>query len=375
MLHAAFDNGVTFLDTADAYCWDAIDVGHNERLIAQAIATWNGDRSRIRVATKGGLTRPDGRWVADGRARHLIAACEASRTALGVDRIHLYQLHALDPRTSLSTSVRALASLKRDGLIEHIGLCSVNVGQIEEARRIADIAAVQVELSVWHDDSFLNGVAEHCITNGIQLIAYRPLGGPQRVRRTLSDPVLADIAARHDANGCEIALAWLSGLSDSIVPIPGPTRVETATSAARAARLHLTDEDRARLDERFPSGAARLRASGPDLPETGAASRLVPPRADGEVVLIMGLPAAGKSTAARAFVEAGYERLNRDEKGGTLRGQLPALEGLIESGLSRIVLDNTYVSRKSRASLIQAAAKHGLSVRCVWLSTASKMRR
>src|SRR5206468_10720830 len=113
VLHAAFDSGVTFLDTADAYCWDTSEAGHNERLIARALATWSGDRSRVLVATKGGLTRPHGEWVADGRARHLAAACEASLRALDVERIHLYQLHAPDPRTPLSTSVRALASLKR----------------------------------------------------------------------------------------------------------------------------------------------------------------------------------------------------------------------------------------------------------------------
>ena len=115
VLHAAFDGGVTFLDTADAYCLDDSDVGHNERLIARALSTWSGDRSRIVVATKGGLTRPHGEWVPDGRARHLRAACEASLRALGMERIHLYQLHAVDPRTPLSTSVRALAALKDDG--------------------------------------------------------------------------------------------------------------------------------------------------------------------------------------------------------------------------------------------------------------------
>jgi aryl-alcohol dehydrogenase-like predicted oxidoreductase len=115
-LHAALDSGVTLLDTADAYCWDAGETGHNERLIARALASWTGDASRVRVATKGGLTRPGGRWVADGRARHLAAACAASRKALGVERISLYQLHAPDPRTPLATSVRALAALQRDGL-------------------------------------------------------------------------------------------------------------------------------------------------------------------------------------------------------------------------------------------------------------------
>jgi aryl-alcohol dehydrogenase-like predicted oxidoreductase len=183
VLHAALDAGVTFFDTADAYCWDEHEAGHNERLIARALATWTGDRSHIIVATKGGLTRPDGRWVANGRARHLRAACEASLRALGADRISLYQLHAPDPRTPLSTSVRALASLQRDGLVEQIGLCNVTVGQIEEARRIADIAAVQVELSVWNDGNILSGVAEYCTANEIRLIAHRPLGGPKGARR------------------------------------------------------------------------------------------------------------------------------------------------------------------------------------------------
>jgi len=362
VLHAAFDAGVTFLDTADAYCRDAGEAGHNERLIARALAAWGGDRSRILVATKGGLTRPHGEWIADGRARHLAAACEASRRALGVDRIDLYQLHALDPRTSLATSVRALAALQRDGLIAHVGLCNVNVGQIEEARRIIDIAAVQVELSVWHDDHVLGGVAAYCVGNGIRLIAYRPLGGPQRRRRTLSDPVLMEVAARHGTTTFEIALAWLSDLADAVVPIPGPTQVATALSGARAHGIRLTDEDRRQLDERFPAGQVLRRSRATIVPSAASPS-------DGEVVLIMGLPGAGKSTAARSFVEQGYARLNRDEDGGSLRGLLPALDRLIESGRSRIVLDNTYVSRKSRGALIQAATKRGLPVRCVWLAT------
>src|SRR5881394_2276737 len=83
VLHAALGAGINLLDTADAYCWDETEAGHNERLIARALATWNGARSRIVVATKGGLTRPGGGWVANGRARHLVAACEASRRALG----------------------------------------------------------------------------------------------------------------------------------------------------------------------------------------------------------------------------------------------------------------------------------------------------
>src|SRR5262245_1029134 len=89
VLHAALDAGITFFDTADAYCWSDEETGHNERLIARALATWTGDPSRIVVATKGGLTRPGGRWVPNGRGVHLRAACEASLRALGLARIPL----------------------------------------------------------------------------------------------------------------------------------------------------------------------------------------------------------------------------------------------------------------------------------------------
>jgi aryl-alcohol dehydrogenase-like predicted oxidoreductase/histidinol phosphatase-like enzyme/predicted kinase len=362
VLHAAFDAGITFLDTADAYCLDASEVGHNERLIARAVATWTGDRSRIRIATKGGLTRPQGEWVPDGRARHLIAACKASRRALGIERIHLYQLHAPDPRTPFATSIRALDALKRDGLVESIGLCNVNVGQIEEARRITEIAAIQVELNVWKDDNILNGVAEYCLSNGIALLAYRPLGGVQRRRRALADPLLAELATAHGVTTCEIAIAWLLDLSKSIVPVPGATRIETVQSLVGATRIALTDDDRTRLDERFPAGRA-LR------PRSTTAIGPVPTRHDGEVVIVMGIPAAGKSTVAESFVTQGYDRLNRDNAGGSLADLLPELDALIASGSSRIVLDNTYVSRKARAGVIGTASKHGLPVRCVCLST------
>jgi aryl-alcohol dehydrogenase-like predicted oxidoreductase/predicted kinase len=362
VLHAALDAGIEFFDTADAYCYDDVERGHNERLIARALASWPGDRSRVRVGTKGGLTRPDGRWVPDGRARHLRHACERSLVALGVDRLDLYQLHAPDPRTPLATSVRALEQLKRDGLVGAIGLCNVTVGQIEDARSIAEIDSVQVELSVWHDHHFLSGVVAHCLANRIQILAYRPLGGPSRRRKTAADPALAAIARRHDATAFEIALAWLMDLSDLIVPLPGATRVETAQSCARAGRIALSDADRAELDQRVPSTAACRQSTG--KPRTATAHRR-----DADVVIIMGLPAAGKSTLAQSLVAEGYYRLNRDEAGGTLKSLLPALGRAIEAGATRIVLDNTYASRKTRAEVIQAAATHGLPVRCVWLST------
>jgi aryl-alcohol dehydrogenase-like predicted oxidoreductase/predicted kinase len=353
VLHAAFDAGVTLLDTADSYCRDESESGHNERLIAAALASWPGDRSRIRVATKGGITRPEGRWVPDGRAKHLVAACERSCRALNVPAIDLYQLHAPDPRTPLATSVRALAQLHRDGMIKSIGLSNVTVGQIEAARRIAPIDAVQVELSVWHDGSILSGVADYCLRNGIRVLAYRPLGGRKCQSKTRNDPSLNAIAARHDATPFEIALAWLDDLSPSITSLPGVTRVETVHSVARARSITLTEEDRRDLPSplRAPVGHTTARRSG------------------SEVVLIMGLPAAGKSTLSQTLVAAGYVRVNRDEAGGSLRGVIGDLDNALAAGREKIVLDNTYVTRKSRAEVIRAAAAHHVPVRCVWLTT------
>jgi aryl-alcohol dehydrogenase-like predicted oxidoreductase/predicted kinase len=362
VLRAALESGVTLFDTADAYGLDEADVGHNERLIARALAGWPGDRSQLSIATKGGLTRAGGRWEPDGRAKYLAAACERSCRALDVRAIDLYQLHAPDPRTSWSTSIRALAGLKRSGLVRAIGLCNVTVRDIEEARRIVDIDAIQIELSVWQDAGILGGVVGYCLKERIPILAYRPLGGRKSRARTAAEPVLNDIAARHGVSPHEIAIAWVRDAAPELIaPLPGVTRVETARSAAHAQRLTLTSHDRQLLDERFPA-ARMLRA------EHGG-SRSVSSRRDGEVVMIMGIPAAGKTTLAERFERDGFHRLNRDNEGGTLRDLISRLESAVDAGASRIVLDNTYGSRKSRAEVIRAAADRGLPVRCVWCTT------
>jgi diketogulonate reductase-like aldo/keto reductase/histidinol phosphatase-like enzyme len=322
------------------------------------LRSWRGDRSAIEVATKGGMTRPDGKWVPDGRARHLRAACEASLAALGVEAIDLYQLHAVDPRTPLETSVRALAALQHEGMIRRIGLCNVNVGQIAAARQIADIASVQVSLSVLDDDSLRNGVAEYCRDEGIRLIAHRPLGG-ERAARLSRLEALRDVAARHGATPHEVALAWLMDLSPVVVPVPGATRVESASSLGRVLEITLGDDDRRRLDEAFSGRLLRVPRS----------ARRAPDGADGEVVLVMGMPGAGKSTIAGELVTAGYERLNRDERGGSLAGLLPALDAGLLTGRKRWVLDNTYPTRTSRNEVIECAWRHGVPVRCIHLTT------
>src|SRR5262245_15676613 len=396
ILHAALDAGATLLDTADAYCLDESDVRHNERLVARALQTWPGDRSRVIVATKGGLTRPGGHWVPDGRATHLMTACEASRRALGVPRIPLYQLHAPDPRTPLATSVRALAALKDAGAIERIGLCNVSRGQIEMAREITSIDTVQVELSVFRDREILSGVVRYCTDHGIQLIAHRPLGGVRKLRVLERDPVLIELANRHGVTPQDIALAWLLGLSTVVVPIPGPTRVETARRLRQAYQVQFTDDDWVQLDQRVPAGA-KLRRS----PAANARVEVSP--TTGEIVLIMGLPAAGKSTLAQSFVQRGFIRLNRDEMGGSLASLASRLQAIVSSGNTQLepfslppnanpasiagrseelrpqarnrtvrtalVADNTYATRQARAAMLDAARQLGLRVRGLWLTT------
>ncbi len=359
-LHAALDAGVTLLDTADAYARGEADVGHNERLIARALATWSGDRTRIRVATKGGLTRPGGRWEADGRGRHLRAACEASLRALGVPRIDLYQLHAPDPRVALATSVRALAALRRDGLVERIGLSNVTRGQIEEALRLTEIASVQVELGPWREDALRGGVAELCQAQGIALLAHRPLGGVTGARRIEQDALLREIADRLGATPAELVLAWLRSLDPVVVPLPGPTRPEHAAALARVASLRPSDADLARLDERFPAARALREPRASRRPAAGA---------DGDVVVMVGLPGAGKSTLAAAMEREGYERLNRDEAGGRLADLLPELRARLAAGRRRLVLDNTYGTRAARNGVIETAWAQGAPVRCLWLTT------
>ena len=355
-IHAALDAGVRFLDTADVYFGGGGAVGDNERLVARALASWSGDQSAVRVATKGGLVRQGARWTPDGRAKHLRAACERSLAALGVERIDLYQLHTPDPRTKLATSVRALAKLARDGLVERLGVCNVSLGQLREACDIAPIDAVQVALDPFHDDCLRNGVAEFCIAHDIQLVAHSPLGGPRGLRRVQRDAVLTEIASRLGASPEDVALAWLESLSPVVTPIPGATRVETA------ARVPITlgDGDLATLDTHFPASV---------ILRVPRAERRPKPESDGDVVLVMGYPGAGKSTLAAPFVEDGYLRLNRDTRGGALSALAGHLDDALAEGTRRAVLDNTYGTRKSRNAIIETAWRHGVPVRCVWLDT------
>jgi aryl-alcohol dehydrogenase-like predicted oxidoreductase/predicted kinase len=352
---AAAESGITVFDTARSYGLDESELGHNERLVAGALRRCGAD-ARARIVTKGGMARHEGSWLPDGRAKALRADCESSLAALDGLPIDLYLIHAPDPRTPWRTSVRALARLADQGLVRRVGLSNVNRRQLDEAVELAPVAAVQVPLSLYDDGAVRGGVVERCAELGLAVIAHSPLGGPRRVGRLARHEALAPIAAAHGATPAEIALAWLLGVSPLVVPIPGARRPETAASAARAASVALGDDERAALSQAF--GRSR------QAPVARAR-----PAEDADVVVVMGIPGAGKSRVAEEFTARGYVRLNRDERGGSLRELAEALDERLSAGLRRVVLDNTYLTRAARSYTIEAAARHGIAPRCIWLDT------
>jgi aryl-alcohol dehydrogenase-like predicted oxidoreductase len=340
---AAVEAGMTVFDTARSY-------GDNEQLLARALRSSGAD-APARIVTKGGMTRAGAAWVPDGRAKAIRADCEASLAALDGLPIDLYLIHAPDPRTPWRTSVRALARLADEGLVKRVGVANVNRHQLDEALELAPVAAVQVALSFYDDSAVRGGVVERCTDAGIAVIAHSPLGGPRRAGRLARREPLVEVAESHGATtAAEVALAWLLELSPAVVAIPGARRPETARSAARAAELRLTESDRATLGLSQPV-------------------RITRPRADGDIVVVMGIPGAGKSRIAEEYVARGYVRLNRDERGGTLREIAGALDEELSAGGRRIVLDNTYLTRASRNYVLEAASRHGVPTRCIWLDT------
>ena len=351
----AAEAGITVFDTARSYGRCAGELGHNERLLARALRECGAD-GVARVVTKGGMARVGDAWVPNGRARTIRADCEASLDALDGLPIDLYLVHVPDPRTPWATSVRALARLVEDGLVRRVGVANVNRAQLDEALELAPISAVQVPLSPYDDRALRGGVVERCAEAGIALVAHSPLGGPRRAGGLARRDALAEVARSLGATEAEVALAWLLGLAPVVVAIPGARRPETARSAARAAALELDADERAALERDLgglrPARRARL-----------------PSASGGEVVMVMGIPGAGKSRVAEEYVARGHERLNRDERGGTLRDLAGALDDLLKSGVQRVVLDNTYLTRAARSHVVETAGRHGLTVRCVWLST------
>jgi aryl-alcohol dehydrogenase-like predicted oxidoreductase len=246
-IHAALDAGVTLIDTADAYGLGGSELGHNERLVAKALAAWPGGRDKVLVATKGGHTRPGREWGLDGRPEYLRQACEASLRALGGEAIGLYQLHRPDPKVPFTESVGALAELRAAGKVRMVGLSNVRVDQIEQARRIVEVASVQNEFSPRFRRS--EGELAYCAAHRIAFLPWSPLGGIGRGGLLgQRHAAFAEVAGRHGVSPQRVALAWELAKAPVVIPIPGARRPESIVDSAAAATLRLDDRDLARLD-------------------------------------------------------------------------------------------------------------------------------
>jgi len=249
-IHAALDAGVTLIDTADAYHLGADDVGHNESLIAAALATYGGDTSGVLVATKGGHLRPGGgSWTLNGSPEHLRVACEASLARLGVEAIGLYQFHRPDPGVPYEESVGAIRDLLDEGKIRMAGISNANPDQIRLAQEILGgrLASVQNQFSPAFRSSEIE--LRLCEELGIAFLPWSPLGGI-RSAADLGDTYrpFADVADEVDASPQQVTLAWMLAKSPVVIPIPGSSRPETIRASAAAADLTLTPDQVDRLD-------------------------------------------------------------------------------------------------------------------------------
>lgn len=243
VIHAALEAGATLIDTADVYCLDDNEIGHNERLIARALRTSAAKREQVLVATKGGMRRPGGRWEMDGRPEHLRAACDRSLQALGVEQIGLYQLHTPDPKVPLAESVGALADLQRTGKIRWIGLSNVSVAEIQEAEAQVRVTSVQNRLNPFFRESLREGVVEYCTEQGIGFLAYSPIGGGRLNRKLPGHPVLQPMATRLGVTPHALVLAWVLARSPAVIVIPSARTVEHAIDSSTAADLNLSEAD------------------------------------------------------------------------------------------------------------------------------------
>ncbi|MCP9490924.1 MAG: aldo/keto reductase [Solirubrobacteraceae bacterium MAG38_C4-C5] len=266
-IHRAIDIGVTFLDTADMY-----GSGHNEELVGRALA---GRRDSVTLATKFANRKDaDGGRYVDNRPEYVHEACDASLQRLGVEHIDLYYMHRRDPEVPIEDSVGAMAELVQAGKVRHLGLSEVGADTLRAANDVHPIAALQSEWSLW-----TRGLEEDIIPAarelGIGIVPYSPIGrgfltGALPSREELADddfrrnnPRFADenveqnleivkkvrsIADDAGATPAQVALAWLLGRGEDVVPIPGTRDQGRLEENAAAADLALTASQLSELD-------------------------------------------------------------------------------------------------------------------------------
>jgi aryl-alcohol dehydrogenase-like predicted oxidoreductase len=272
-VHRAIELGITLIDTADMY-----GGGKNEELVGRAL---QGRRDKVVLATKFGNVRtPDGRPDVNGRPEYVPQACDASLKRLGVDVIDLYYQHRVDPNVPIEDTVGAMARLVEAGKVRHLGLSEAGAATIRRAHAVHPIAAVQTEYSLWSRDVEPE-ILPACRDLGIGFVPYSPLGRgflsgtitsldalsendrrrdhPRFHEENLARNVglldaLREVAKAHDCTPAQVALAWLLGQGDDIVPIPGTKRRSYLEENAAAVAIGLSEAERADLAEAFPPG-------------------------------------------------------------------------------------------------------------------------
>ncbi|HEY7921159.1 MAG TPA: aldo/keto reductase, partial [Streptosporangiaceae bacterium] len=227
-LRRARELEVNFIDTADSYGPDVSEI-----LIAETLYPYPED---LVIATKGGLVRPGpNRWDRDGRPEHLREACEGSLRRLRLDQIPLYQLHAPDPKVPLADSVGALAELKAEGKIRHVGVSNFSPEQVEEAQRIVPVVSVQNRYNV--NDRSSESVLDLCLQESLAFLPWAPIQETEKIAGVLTAAKRLGVSER------QVALAWLLGRSPQVLPIPGSGSPEHVADNIAAAGLELTGDE------------------------------------------------------------------------------------------------------------------------------------
>ena len=217
--------GVNLIDTADSY-----GPGTSEELIAEALYPYPKD---LVIATKGGWERPGpGQWTHNASPKHLAQALEGSLKRLRVDRIDVHQLHAPDNAVSFEASVEALAKLREQGKIRHVGLSNVTREHIERARKIVPIVSVQNRYSFADRES--DFIVDYCEQHSIAFLPWAPLGQAKEAHDAIQK-----VAKELHATPLQVALAWLLKRSKVILPIPGTSSVAHLDENIAAASLEL----------------------------------------------------------------------------------------------------------------------------------------
>jgi len=239
VLRRAIELGINLIDTADAYGPEIA-----ERLIAEALHPYP---SGLVIATKGGITRQGpARTEYVGRAGYLIQCVEMSLRRLKLERIDLYQLHRIDPRTPLEESLGALKALQEQGKIRHIGLSEVTPAEIDAARKIVPIVSVQNRYSL--ADRRHEETLRFCESQGIAFMPWYPMAAGKLMKPDQpSAQTLARIAANHGASVAQLSLAWLLQRSPVLLPIPGTSKVSHLEENVAAAGLKLSSEEWAEI--------------------------------------------------------------------------------------------------------------------------------